>query len=171
MTMITALIARLDSWLTRALDGAVTALAGLLFVLLNVAVFSRFVMDSSASWSEDLPAHVLAALTIIGAANLTRRSGHLGFDAVVRILSPGVKRAVMAGNLLLMVGFGALLAWYGGIAASNFGARMMISVDLPVALFSWAMPVGGALITRISLTRFVGLLTGQVHHRAGAFAS
>lgn len=161
--MITALIARLDLWLTRALDGAVIALAALLFVLLNVAVFSRFILNSSVSWSEELPAHVLAALTFIGAAYLTRTSEHLGFDAVVRLLSPGLKRVVMAGNLLLMAGFGALLAWYGGIAAASFGARMMISVDLPVALFRWAMPIGGALITLISLTRLAGLITGQVH--------
>lgn len=161
--MITAFVARLDAWLTRALDAAVVGLAALLFVLLNVAVFSRFVMNSSVSWSEELPAHVLAALTFIGAAYLTRTSEHLGFDAVVRILRPGVKRVVMAINLILMAGFGGLLAWYGGIAAASFGSRMMISVDLPMALFRYAMPVGGALIALISLTRFVGLITGQVH--------
>lgn len=163
MIMITAVIARLDLWLTRALDAAVVLLAGALFVLLNVAVFSRFVMNSSVSWSEELPAHVLAMLTFVGAAYLARTSEHLGFDAVVRILPPGVKRAVMAGNLVLMAGFGALLAYYGGIAAASFGSRMLISVDLPMALFRYAMPVGGALITLISLTRLAGLLTRQVH--------
>lgn len=163
MTTLTALIARLDLWLTRALDAAVIGLAGLLFVLLNIAVVSRFVLNSSVSWSEELPAHVLAALTFIGAAYLTRTSEHLGFDAVVRILPAGVKRAVMAGNLILIAGFGALLAWYGGIAAASFGSRMLISVDLPMALFRYTMPVGGALIALISVTRLAGLLTGQVH--------
>ena len=157
------LVARFDLWLTRALDAAVVLLAGALFVLLNVAVSTRFVMNSSVSWSEELPAHVLAMLTFVGAAYLTRTSEHLGFDAVVRILPPGVKRAVMAGNLILMAGFGALLAYYGGIAAASFGSRMLISVDLPMALFRYAMPVGGALIALISVTRLAGLLTGQVH--------
>ncbi|PWK59171.1 TRAP transporter small permease [Roseicyclus mahoneyensis] len=163
MASLTTLIARLDLWLTRALDAAVIGLAGLLFVLLNIAVVSRFVFNNSVSWSEELPAHILAALTFIGAAYLTRTSEHLGFDAVVRILPPGVKRAVMAGNLILIAGFGVLLAWYGGIAAASFGSRMMISVDLPMALFRYTMPVGGALIALISVTRLAGLLTGQVH--------
>lgn len=163
MVPITALVARLDLWLTRVLDWAVIALAGLLFVLLNIAVVSRFLLNSSVSWSEELPAHVLAALTFIGAAYLTRTSEHLGFDAVVRLFPAPVKRAVMAANLILMAGFGALLAWYGGIAAASFGSRMLISVDLPMALFRYAMPVGGALIALISLTRLAGLLTGQVH--------
>lgn len=112
------------------------------------------------SWSEELPAHILAVLTFIGAAYLTRTSEHLGFDAVVRLLSTGLKRAVMAGSLILMAGFGALLAWYGGIAAASFGARQLISVDLPMALFRGAMPLGGALITVICLVRLAGLLTG-----------
>jgi TRAP-type transport system small permease protein len=162
MAPIPALIARLDLWLTRVLDAAVVGMAGLLFVLLNVAVFTRFALNNSVSWSEELPAHVLAALTFIGAAYLTRTSEHLGFDAVVRIMRPGLKRAVMAANLILMAGFGAMLAWYGGIAAASFGTRMLISVDLPMGLFRWAMPVGGALIALISVTRLAGLLSGQV---------
>lgn len=162
MAPIPALIARLDLWLTRVLDAAVVGMAGLLFVLLNVAVFTRFALNNSVSWSEELPAHVLAALTFIGAAYLTRTSEHLGFDAVVRIMRPGLKRAVMAANLILMAGFGAMLAWYGGIAAASFGTRMLISVDMPMGLFRWAMPVGGALIALISVTRLAGLLSGQV---------
>ena len=163
MARLTALVAFVDLWLTRLLDAMVIGLAGLLFCLLNYAVFTRFVLNDSVSWSEELPAHVLAVLTFIGAAYLTRTSEHLGFDAVVRILRPGLKRAVMACNLVLMAGFGALLAYYGSIAAQSFGSRMLISVDLPMALFRAAMPLGGALIALISLTRLAGLLTGQVH--------
>jgi TRAP-type C4-dicarboxylate transport system permease small subunit len=129
---------------------------------LNWAVFARFVLNDSVSWGEELPAHILAALTFIGAAYLTRTNEHLGFDAVVRILPGAMKRAVMVGNLILMAGFGALLAYYGAIAAASFGSRMLISVDLPMALFRYAMPLGGALIALVSLTRLAGLLTGQV---------
>jgi TRAP-type transport system small permease protein len=163
MERIADIVEGIDRWMTRILDAVVIGLSGLLFVLLNYAVLTRFVLNSSVSWSEELPAHILAVLTFIGAAYLTRTSEHLGFDAVVRILSPGLKRAVMAGNLILMAGFGALLAWYGGIAAMSFGARQLISVDLPMALFRGAMPLGGALITLICLVRLAGLLTGRVH--------
>ena len=52
MAPIPALIARLDLWLTRVLDAAVVGMAGLLFVLLNVAVFTRFALNNSVSWSE-----------------------------------------------------------------------------------------------------------------------
>lgn len=162
MSRLTLIVTRVDLWVTRALDAMVITLAALLFVLLNYAVFARFILNDSVSWSEELPAHVLAVLTFIGAAYLTRTSEHLGFDAVVRIMSPRMKRIVMVMNLTLMAGFGALLAWYGSIAALSFGARQLISVDMPMMLFRAAMPLGGALITVFSLVRLAGLLTGQI---------
>ena len=159
---LTAAVLTLDRWVTRLLDALVVFMAGLLLLLLNWAVFARFVLNDSVSWGEELPAHVLAALTFIGAAYLTRTDEHLGFDAVLRTLGPVAKRAVTACNLVLMAGFGALMAWYGGLAAWSFGARPLISVDLPMALFRGAMPVGGALITAICAVRLAGLATGAV---------
>jgi len=162
MDRLADLVETLDRWLAAVLDAVVIALAGLLLILLNWAVFARFVLNDSVSWSEELPAHILAALTFIGAAYLTRTNEHLGFDAVLRAMPAGLRRWVTAANLVLMAGFGALLAWYGGIAALSFGGRALISVDLPMALFRAAMPVGGALITLFCLVRLAGLVTGRI---------
>lgn len=152
----------LDRWTTAVLDALVVAMAGLLLILLNWAVFARFVLNDSVSWGEELPAHILAALTFIGAAYLTRTNEHLGFDAVLRIMSPSLKRIVTGMNLILMGGFGALMAWYGGIAALSFGSRTLISVDLPMVLFRGTMAVGGALILIFCAVRLVGIATGRV---------
>jgi TRAP-type C4-dicarboxylate transport system permease small subunit len=155
-------IETLDRWAGRLLDAAVIALAGLLLLLLNWAVFARFVLNDSVSWGEELPAHVLAVLTFVGAAYLTRTNEHLGFDAVLRVLPPRAMRIVTAINLALMGAFAALLAWYGGIAALSFGSRQLISVDLPMLLFRAAMPLGGALIAAFCAIRLVGVLTGRI---------
>lgn len=152
----------LDRWTTAVLDALVVAMAGLLLILLNWAVFARFVLHDSVSWGEELPAHILAALTFIGAAYLTRTNEHLGFDAVLRVMSPTLKRIVTGMNLILMGGFGALMAWYGGIAALSFGSRTLISVELPMVLFRGTMAVGGVLILIFCAVRLVGIATGRV---------
>jgi TRAP-type C4-dicarboxylate transport system permease small subunit len=151
-----------DRWLGRLLDAMVVILAGLLLVLLNWAVFARFILNDSVSWGEELPAHLLAMLTFIGAAYLTRTNEHLGFDAVLRVMPAGMQRWVTAVNLVLMGTFGAMLAWYGGIAAASFGARSLISVDLPMMLFRGAMPLGGALIALFCAVRLAGIATGRI---------
>ncbi|MFK8083804.1 MAG: TRAP transporter small permease [Granulosicoccus sp.] len=157
-----AFVERADYLIGRTLDVVVIAMAGLLLILLNYAVFARFILNDSVSWGEELPANMLAILTFIGAAYLTRTNEHLGFDAVVRELPARMKTIVMCGNLILMAGFGALLAYYGSIAAMSFGARQLISIDLPMALFRAAMPLGGALITLFCLIRLASLVTGRI---------
>lgn len=162
MERFDTVVSTIDRWLGALLDVLVIALAGLLLLLLNWAVFARFVLNDSVSWGEELPAHLLAMLTFIGAAYLTRTNEHLGFDAVLRIMPPKTMRFVTALNLVLMGAFGAMLAWYGGIAAASFGARSLISVDAPMMLFRGAMPLGGALITLFCTVRFVGIVTGRI---------
>ncbi|HEV8033876.1 TRAP transporter small permease [Yoonia sp.] len=162
MDRFDALFSQLDRWLGAVLDVVVIGLAGLLLLLLNWAVFARFVLNDSVSWGEELPAHLLAMLTFIGAAYLTRTNEHLGFDAVLRVMPPKMMRVVTALNLILMGFFGLLLAWYGGIAAASFGARSLISIDAPMALFRGAMPFGGALIALFCAVRLVGIVSGRI---------
>ena len=162
MDVLEAAILKADRWISALLDAIVVGIAGLLLILLNWAVFARFILNNSVSWGEELPAYLLAALTFIGAAYLTRTNEHLGFDAVLRVMRPPVQRVVTALNLILMAGFGAMLAWYGGIAAASFGGRSLISIDAPMALFRAAMPVGGALITLFCVVRLVGIATGRI---------
>lgn len=156
------LVLKVDQFLGLVLDAIVVSLAGLLLLLLNWAVFARFILNDSVSWGEELPAHLLAMLTFIGAAYLTRTNEHLGFDAVLRIMPPTMKSVVTGLNLILMTIFGLLLAWYGGTAAASFGARTLISVDAPMMLFRAAMPLGGVLIALFCSVRFVGLCLGKI---------
>ncbi len=153
----------LDRWMCRALDGFTIIVAGILLVLLNYAVFARFILNRSVSWGEELPAHTLAMLTFIGAAYLTRTNEHLGFDSVARSFNLGVQRLLAIVNQLLMASFGAMMFWYGGKAALSFAGRSLISLDLPMILFRGALPVGGALIVAICLVRLVALIMGRIN--------
>ena len=156
------MIHTLDKLLTTVLDWLVIFLAGLLLVLLNYAVFTRFVLNASVSWGEELPAHLLAALTFIGAAYLTRTNEHLGFDGVLTLLPTAVQRVVLTVNLTLMLLFAGCLAYFGGVAAWSFAGRNLISIDLPVSLFRGVMPVCGAIMMLILAAKLVGLWSGRL---------
>jgi len=161
--MIDAVILRADRFLTAILDAIVVFLAGLLLLLLNYAVFARFVLNQSVSWGEELPAYLLASLTFIGAAYLTRTNEHIGFDGVVRLMPQAVRAIMLGASLLLMTAFSVVMAWYGSIAAFSFGSRSLISIgSLPMGLFRAAVPVGCTLIAVICLVRFAGLMTGRI---------
>ncbi|MFN4058425.1 MAG: TRAP transporter small permease [Roseinatronobacter sp.] len=163
MNMIGNAVVWLDRWMCRLLDAFTIVMAGLLLVLLNYAVFARFVLNSSVSWGEELPAHMLALLTFVGAAYLTRTNEHLGFDSAARSLGAGFQRLLACINQVLMAGFGAALFWFGGRAALSFMGRTLISLDIPIILFRGAVPVGGALIVLICTVRLAGLIMGRIN--------
>ena len=151
-----------DRILIAILDALIIAIAGLILVLMNYAVFSRFVLNSSVSWGEELPAHLLAMLTFIGGAYLARTNGHLCFDGVLEKLPGPVQRIFLIGIQIMMIFFAGCLTYYGAIAAWSFFGRDLISIELPVSLFRGAMPVGGAIIALICTIRLVGLLIGRL---------
>jgi TRAP-type C4-dicarboxylate transport system permease small subunit len=152
----------LDQLLTTALDWLVIGLAGLLLVLLNYAVFARFVLNASVSWGEELPAYLLATLTFLGAAYLTRTNEHIGFDGVIRAMPPAMQRIAFVFNLAMMSAFAAALAYFGGIATWSFWGRQLISIDLPMSLFRGAMPVGALIMLAICLIRLAGIVSGRL---------
>lgn len=151
-----------DRVMLAVLDAIMVAIAALLLVLMNYAVFTRFVLNASVAWSEELPAHLLAALTFIGAAYLTRTNEHLGFDSVLVALPELAQRAVLVVVLALMALFAATLSYYSAIAAWSFGGRELISINLPIYLFRGAVPIGGAIIFLICVIRIAGLITGRL---------
>ncbi len=163
MDSLGTIVVWLDRQMCRALDLFTIIVAAMLLILLNYAVFARFVLNASVSWGEELPAHILAMLTFIGAAYLTRTNEHLGFDSFARSLNLGVQRVLACINQVLMAGFGAALFWFGGRAALSFMGRTLISVDLPVILFRAAVPLGGALIVLICTVRLMGLIMGRIN--------
>ncbi|MBE0487637.1 MAG: TRAP transporter small permease [Halomonas sp.] len=160
--MTPTVIQGIERLFLRLLDSMVVFLAGLLLVLLNYAVFSRFVLNASVSWGEELPANLLAVLTFIGAAYLTKINEHLGFDSVLRLMPLAVQRILLCVNHAFMLAFALVVAYYGMQASLGFHGRSLISIDLPMALFRWAMPIGCGLIAIICAIRLVGLATGMI---------
>ena len=61
MNLLEVLILKTDRWLSALLDAIVVGLAGLLLILLNWAVFARFILNDSVSWGEELPAYLALA--------------------------------------------------------------------------------------------------------------
>lgn len=136
------------------------AIAGTALVLISAvipwAVFTRYVLNSAASWPEPTAILLTIVLTFIGAAACYRRRLHMNVSFLVLML-PGALRgaaefiaellvAVMA---MFMVVYGAKLVettWYNTIA--DFPSLSVGVTYLPI-------PIGGALLLLFVIERVV----------------
>ena len=134
-----------------ALYLACVIVAGVALVLISAvipwAVFTRYVLNSAASWPEPMAVLLTIVLTFIGAAACYRRGLHMNVGFFVGMLPDRPRRAVglvvealMAAMALFMVNWGVKLVdatWDNSIADFPF---------LSVGVTYLPIPIGGAIL-------------------------
>ena len=134
--------------------------AGTALVLISAvipwAVFTRYVLNSAASWPEPTAVLLTIVLTFIGAAACYRRRLHMNVSFFVQMFPPPLRgltellaELLVATMALFMVIYGEKLVaatWYNTIA--DFPSLSVGVTYLPI-------PVGGALLLLFVIERVV----------------
>ena len=134
--------------------------AGSALVLISAvipwAVFTRYVLNSAASWPEPTAVLLTIVVTFIGAAACYRRQLHMNVSFFVQMFPPPLRRLtellaelLVATMALFMVIYGEKLVaatWYNTIA--DFPSLSVGVTYLPI-------PVGGAILLLFVIERVV----------------
>jgi len=116
------------------LPAADTALVILVFWLLAIVVFvqffTRYVLNDSIGWTEEIARYLLIAVTFSGATLAVRRNTHIAVEFFYRYLSPFLARALSRIVDLLSLGLYATMTWLCVQLAGNT-RQMMTSIDVP----------------------------------------
>jgi len=145
----------------KAMDGLYllcVIVAGSALVLISAVipwtVYTRYVLNSAASWPEPMAVLLTIVLTFIGAASCYRRGLHMNVGFFVGMLPARLRRAadllvetLMALMALFMVIWGIKLAdatWHNTIADFPF---------LSVGVTYLPIPIGGALLMMFVIER------------------
>lgn len=160
MGLLRRLITLIEWW-------AVCLLAGLV-VLVCLGVFFRYVLNSSLTWYDEFASYMLVWLTFYGTVVADYQRRHIGFDLVVEKLAPPARKVVDIVAELAVLGFQFVLFWFGWVLTERMGDETAIS--LPWVKVTWinsVLPVTGALLLLISVTRLVGILSGRANQKGG----
>jgi TRAP-type transport system small permease protein len=146
---------------------AVGLLAGMA-ILVCLGVFFRYVLNSSLVWYDEFASYLLVWLTFYGCVVVDYQRRHIGFDLFVNKLAPGQRRVVDIVGELAVLGFQFVLFYYGWILTEKMGDETAISLPwIKVTWINSVLPITGALLLLISLSRLVGLLTGKTNKPGG----
>ena len=146
---------------------AVGLLAGMA-ILVCLGVFFRYVLNSSLVWYDEFASYLLVWLTFYGCVVVDYHQRHIGFDLFVNKLGPGQRRVVDIVGELAVLGFQFVLFYYGWILTERMGDETAISLPwVKVTWISSVLPITGALLLLISLSRLFGSLTGKTNKQGG----
>ncbi|MDP1731664.1 MAG: TRAP transporter small permease [Devosia sp.] len=134
-------------------------LAGFFLILMTIfvfwQVFTRYVLNWSNSWTEISAVLLMSWFIFLGAAVGIRENYHLGFDVLLYILPKGSKKVLRTISDIVVLGFAAGMAFYGGqLVALQWGARMP-ALGIPEGIKYLPLVGGGLLIILFSLERIV----------------
>lgn len=154
------LVALIEWW-------AVLLLAGLT-VVVCLAVFFRYVLNSSLVWYDEFTSYLLVWLTFYGAVVADHQRRHIGFDLLVNKLARGQRRAVDAVGELAVLGFQFVLLYYGWVLTEKMGDETAISLPwFKVSWISSVLPITGGFMLLISLARLSDILSGRTTRHGG----
>jgi C4-dicarboxylate transporter DctQ subunit len=144
-----------------ALDRAVLAVGSVLFCALVtvviVAVFFRYVLNSSLLWGEELARYLAMWLVFLGLSAAHRRGEHVSAGTLlkrVRILGRPVAHRV---SEAISIAFCVAVTWLGAeLTILNFQRHQTSpALQIPIAWAYLAVPVGFLLMTLQGLIRMV----------------
>ena len=133
-----------------------TALMIVAMVDMLVGVFLRYVVTWISAtfdlpsvrffWVEEIGEYSLAWLTFIGAAIGIRRGTHFAVHIVTDKFPPALRRGISLGHYVVLIGFGALLAYYGWQVAELNSQSYSPALDLNLRWLYLSSVVGGLLM-------------------------
>jgi TRAP-type C4-dicarboxylate transport system permease small subunit len=137
-----------EDWVTLALFWGMAFCVFLQF-------FTRYVLNNSLAWTEEIAANGLVMVVFLGSVMCTRMVRHIQVDIIYRFLSQRAGRWLSLVVDLIVIGFFAYATWLMWRYVSIVGKERMVTVNLPRGIVFYTVLVAFALMFLRALHNFI----------------
>ena len=96
--------------------------------------FTRYVLNDSLAWTEEIARYALMWIVFIGGAMVTRRNSHIAVELLSNVMKPGRLRAVLLAFVdFVKLSFIGLLAFVSWTITERMHQQRMTVFDLPMS--------------------------------------
>lgn len=108
--------------------------------------FTRYALNDSASWTEEIARYLLICTVFVGAAMCVRRGTHIHVDVFYRLLPHSVARAMSTFVDAFRIVFFAYAAYLTWMLMGRIGKQQMAIIDWPIGIIYAFVLAGFALM-------------------------
>lgn len=142
----------------RAIEWIVAAIFAGMVMIGSWQVFSRFVLNSTPSWSEEIQIFGHIWLVFLAIPIAYRRGAHITVEAIRRVLAPWMNRVLDLLNELLWIGFAAATAYYSYRVSLVTGNSVSPGLEIPMSYPYYGMILGSVYLLLVVIRRLTGEL-------------
>jgi TRAP-type transport system small permease protein len=153
-TTMKALFAAID----RGIELLVAAIFAAMVLIGTWQVFGRFVLNATPSWSEEVQIFGHIWLVFLAIPIAYRRGGHITVEAIRRVLSPWLNRALDLLIELMWVGFAVATAYYSYRVSLVTRNSVSPGLEIPMSYPYYGMILGSVYLAFVVIRRLTGEL-------------
>lgn len=134
----------------------------LMFIIVGTNVFSRYILNSSLGWADELARFLFIWISFLGAVLAYQANEHIGLNYVVEKLPSGrIKELVLLSADLLVLIVIFFLVKYGWIVA-NSATNVSPALYIPMKTVYMIVPVSSVLMLLINVNKIISRLRALV---------
>ena len=130
----------------RMQDGLVLIVFWALAFVVFLQFFTRYVLNDSLGWTEEIARFLLIGVTFIGAVMAVRKESHIAVELVYRWLPRQARLWLQIFVDVTAIAFYGITAWLCARLAQRT-QQMMVSIDVPKSLVYWIVAACFAAMT------------------------
>ena len=139
-----------------------TVMAIVLFLVVGASVFTRYCLNSSLGWADELSRFIFIWISFLGAAYAYAYDEHLGLDFIVERIRPAKLQTLVRlfgdisiGAVLLVI---TIYGWTVAESATNLSPALYI----PMKWIYMIVPATGALMVVLNVVKILGRLAALI---------
>ncbi len=117
-----------------------------LVLIIGVAVFFRYVMESALSWPEEVAQIIFVWYTLLGVVVLVGEDSHIAFDFMEQNSPPVVGMLLRIFSRLLVIVYGGIMAVFGWQYMMMFPDEVSPAAGINLGWLKISVPVAGVLL-------------------------
>ena len=157
------LLTVIKKWMTRILSGIATVLLSVMTLLVLYQVFTRYVLNSPAAFTQELVRYFLIWTGFVGAAYAFITREHMCLVLVRDSLSPKKRRILMIGIDVLILVFAVFVITIGGFKLAMSAEKVFSALlGIPRSLVYAVAPISGIFIIAAQIINLYEDITGIV---------
>ncbi len=133
--------------LDQGIDFILAMILAAMTIIVFTQVFFRYVLNSPLSWPEEVARLMIVWLTFLGGYMALREKKHIGFNLLVKKLSPQVQQIIIIVGKVLIIVFLLVMIKEGVLFVRKFANVPMPYTQFPIGKVAYTVfPISGVLM-------------------------